>query len=185
MDGERDSNGTGFFMGMSMRKNKMRKIKLTQGKTAIVDDDDFEVLNKYKWRFMGRYAVRHQLKGEYTDIKKRGVIAMHTQIMATPKGKLVDHINRDTLYNIKNNLRLCNSSQSNSNRGKHTGASSKYKGVYWDSISLMWRAAIGYNKLVIPLGKFKNERTAFNVYKKKSIELFGEFSAQYANKHLI
>ena len=39
----------------------MRKIKLTQGKYTIVDDNDFERLNQWKWCYLNNpngYAIR-------------------------------------------------------------------------------------------------------------------------------
>ena len=59
----------------------MREIKLTQGKVALVDNEDYEWLNQYVWR-----AERH--KNTYyavTDVVINGEIrkiTMHDMIMS-------------------------------------------------------------------------------------------------------
>ena len=51
----------------------MKEIQLTQGKVAIVDDEDFEILSQKKWRIDGKgYAMRCIIdaSGKQTIIKR-------------------------------------------------------------------------------------------------------------------
>lgn len=78
-------------------------IKLTQQKIAIVDDDRYDALMKFKWR-----AVRKR-GGWYakTTIYKNGNridISMHRFIAKTPYGMVTHHDNRNTLDNRSFNL---------------------------------------------------------------------------------
>ncbi len=93
---------------------KMKEIPLTQGKVALVDDDDYEYLSQFKWcavRLGGKkdlsgahwYAVRGRLKSERKQGEKGGVM-MHNVILP-PRGKLITcHISRSGLDNRKANL---------------------------------------------------------------------------------
>jgi hypothetical protein len=95
----------------------MKEIKLTQGFSTIVDDDDFEFLNKFKWHLaktkMKKIAIRYII----TDINKRKTIFMHRVIANIPHGKFVDHIDHNGLNNQKSNLRIY--SQQKENEIKH------------------------------------------------------------------
>jgi hypothetical protein len=87
----------------------MKKIPLTRGLFALVDDEDFEYLNQWKWcaNKIGNtfYAVRATGK----RINNRMVTTtyyMH-RILMKPEGKLIiDHINKYGLDNRKENLRV-------------------------------------------------------------------------------
>ncbi len=151
----------------------MKEIKLTQGKLAIVDDEDYEYLNKYKWGF-------HRTKtNNYAISSHRGIdLKMHRLILGLTKGdkKEVDHINRNGLDNRKENLRLCTRQQNCYNRQPQHGRTSKYKGVSWFAESKKWRALIMNNGILIHLGLFENEIDAVRVYDKAAKELFGEFA---------
>ena len=87
--------------GLAMSK----RIPLTQGRFAIVDDTDFEWLNQWKWharKCRGKvYAARRRRKEEGTGSE---IMLMHREILGTPPGMDSDHINRDTLDNRRSNL---------------------------------------------------------------------------------
>ena len=90
----------------------MRKIKLTKGQFALVDDEDFEYLNQFKWQAHkhGRtyYAVRtgKNIDGEM----RRKSIRMHRVIKnvhVTDKRE-IDHIDNNPSNNDTLNLQtLC------------------------------------------------------------------------------
>lgn len=83
----------------------MKQIKLSNGGFAIVDDKDFEWLNKYTWHSNHRgYAIRNTSK-TVNGYKKQWVVIMHREINKTPKGLDTDHINRNRLDNRRTNLR--------------------------------------------------------------------------------
>ena len=103
----------------------MRSIKLhgemAQGKSTLIDNEDFEKVNKYKWYFDGRYAIR------YLDARVGSSIRLHRFIMNAKKGQLIDHINRDKLDNQKKNLRFCTRSENRLNQAPKIIDFTKYK----------------------------------------------------------
>lgn len=154
----------------------MKKIPLTKGKFAIVDDEDYEWLNKYKWQAdkIGNtyYAVR--VVSQRGDRQK---IYMHRCIMGAIRGQEIDHRNGNGLDNKKNNLRFCTRKQNLQNQKPHNG-SSKYKGVSWFKWEAggKWRAKIQINYKTIHLGLFNDETDAAKAYDEKAKEIFGEFA---------
>ena len=134
-----------------------KRIPLTQGQFAIVDDEDYEAINKYKWyaawakNTNSFYAFRTRLKSEPAGTKN---IRMHRVITMASDGLVVDHINHETLDNRKANLRLCTNSQNSMNRGKQSNNTSGYKGVSWCRSINKWQSRIAVNKKIINLGSF-------------------------------
>jgi len=130
----------------------MKVIKLTQGKFAIVDDEDFEFLNQWKWYFDNRgYAVRKP---------KSGLIQMHILINKTPKGLFTDHINRNPLDNRRINLRTVTKQQNQANHKIFVTNTSGISGVRWNKIKKRWTAVISYFDKTIWLGQYKELQTA-------------------------
>lgn len=154
-----------------------KKIELTHGQYALVDDEDFEYLNQFKWdahwypHTKSYYATcnHYVMMG---NEKKRIMSRMPTMIMNAPKGKVVDHINHDTLDNRKSNLRIVSIRQNNQNK-KNKGTS-KYPGVSWDKSRQKWRAYITINKKQKHLGRFNEEQEAAKAYEQACRKLVGE-----------
>lgn len=151
----------------------MKKIPLSQGLFALVDDEDFEKLSKYKWRAdRGNstfYAARLVEKGRN--------IRMHRQILGVTDPKMdVDHKNGNGIDNRRSNLRVCSRSLNNANRAVQSNSGSGIKGVFWDKERNKWQVKIGYERKVFNLGRFSDLTTAVKAYNDKAKELFGDFA---------
>lgn len=127
----------------------MKEISLTQGFVAIVDDEDYERINAYKWQVNRKdrdYAYAHlkleQLQeGELPGTRlymHRVVLGLRTSVMGT--NNPVDHINRDGLDNRKSNLRIVTPRQNMLNSKIRIDNSSGIKGLSWVERKKSWRA---------------------------------------------
>src|SRR5258708_31375254 len=85
-------------------------IVLTRGKVAIVDDEDYEDLSKYKWYCFKTRKYSYGSRGVWIDGKSVHIL-MHRQIMGFPEGMMVDHKDFDGLNNQRSNLRVCTRGQ--------------------------------------------------------------------------
>jgi len=148
-------------------------IPLTQDKFAIVDADDYDRLNKYKW-----YASKKRRNYYAKRRGPHGIVAMHRVILNAPRGLVVDHINHNGLDNRKENLRLCTVAQNcrNARPCNKPNQWSKYKGVTFHKRKNRFMAAIRYNRKKYFLGYFKNETDAAKAYDKAAKKFFGEFA---------
>ena len=81
----------------------MIRMKVSK-KIALIDDDYLEIISQYKWHahYNGR---RWYVRGSRYVNKIRIRIYLHNLIMPKIEGLEIDHINRNTLDNRKQNLR--------------------------------------------------------------------------------
>lgn len=134
----------------------MKKISLDKGKFAIVDDDDFEFLSQWNWYVSDHgYAVTTVSPHKY----------MHRMVIKTPKGKLTDHINRNTLDNRKKNLRITDKRGNSINRDLQSNNTSGHKGVSWSKVMNKWEAYIWQYGKKTTLGYFESIQYAADIRK--------------------
>lgn len=153
----------------------MKKIKLTRGKFATVDDDDFKFINQYKWHAHKHGNTFYAIRGEWVNGKVKS-IRMHREIMKAKPGEIIDHKDCNGLNNQKSNLRFCTHSENMRNRTSHKNSTSKYLGVYFDKSRNKYRATIYINKKNVCLGRFDDEISAAKAYNHCALIQHGEFA---------
>lgn len=133
----------------------MKKIKLTQGKYAIIDNEDFDLVSEYKWCAVNIkgcwYATRR-------PNKKNPHRRMHRFILSAKDNQEIDHINRNGLDNRRLNIKICTRSENCSNRSNW--GTSKFKGVSFSKRDKRWQAYIGNRPNRKWLGLFDTEQEA-------------------------
>lgn len=153
----------------------MKQITLSNSSlTTLVDDENYELLNKYKWYILKKGSCVYAR----TEIKRIEVF-LHRMIMGCEKwdGKMVDHKDGNGLNNQKSNLRFCNYSQNSANRKSKVNGTSKYLGVSKDvrSKRIYWKMSISHNNKDINKF-FKTEKEAALAYNEYAKKYHGEFA---------
>ncbi|MGA7781073.1 MAG: hypothetical protein WCA85_25665 [Paraburkholderia sp.] len=157
----------------------MVEIPLTQGKTALIDDEDLELVSKRKWyaeksrdgrRWYAATSVR-------TPEGKKTTIKMHRYIKGITDRKIdCDHRDLNGLNNQKLNLRVCTRAQNMQNTPVKSNSSSGLKGIVLHKASGLWMARIRSEGKQLCLGYFYTPDGAHSAYCKAAAELHGEFA---------
>ena len=152
----------------------MKEIPLAKVASAVVDDEDYPFLSKFKWHVCKtgnkKYAgTREHWKGPF--------LLMHRVIMKPPKNLEIDHINSDGLDNRKCNLRFATRSlQTISARIDKSNCASKFRGVCWCKTHKKWKVTLRINKKQTLLGYFKDEISAAKIYDVHAFSNYGQFA---------
>lgn len=145
---------------------------------ALIDREDLPLINQYKWHLRKGYAtttIPHPLGGyDIKGRKRQKCLFMHRLILnLSEENKIkVDHKDRNTLNNHKNNLRLANYKLNGQNRKSNIDSTSKYRGVSWLTCKNRWRAICVLNGKQYYLGLFKDEDEA------------GRITAEWRSKYM-
>jgi len=161
----------------------MKKIKLTQGKFAIVDDEDFRFLSRFKWKLITHKNGKNGgvITSFWSSQQHPTSIPMWGFLVRRPNGfERVVHLNKNGLDYRKKNLCVEKWGTFQHTLGKRKGTSSKFRGVSWNKEKMKWDTYISIKNKTHHLGKFRSEVSAAKAYNKKAIELYGHLA--YQNK---
>lgn len=158
----------------------MKSIPLTQGKFAVVDDEDFDRITAMgKWCAARRkrkgfpdvfYAVRNGPRSE----TPRKTILMHHAVLGIQSGTPIDHENHDGLDNRKANIRSATPMQNMYNvRLKKNN--NLPRGVRWVPSRQVYHAIIKVDGKSTFLGRFDDHLQAADAYDRASLEHHGEY----------
>jgi hypothetical protein len=155
----------------------VKELPLTKGYVALVDDEDFERVNAFRWSAM---IVGHHADGSpkvYAHRKEaRKTSYLHRFILDALKGVYVDHKNGDGLDNRRANLRICTQSQNIGNSRMSSANTTGYKGVYLVKASGRYSAKIGHRNRSCYLGIYSDPAFAAHVYDAAARHFFGQFA---------
>lgn len=161
----------------------MKQIPLSKGYFALVDNEDFEWLSKYKWFVLTNYT--NYKRPSYAGRSGHGspkIILLHREIMKPPKGLQIDHINGNGLDNRKNNLRICTHTENQRNYKRHRsnkyalGTSFNVNGKYQATIRIRSLKKSKY------LGSFKTQKEAHEAFLEADLKYNPETYEEIRNK---
>jgi hypothetical protein len=138
-------------------------LPLTKSQFSCVNSD-FEPSGNFR-------AQWNKNTNSYYAVGRNGIL--HRELISAPEGMMVDHINRSTLDNRVQNLRIATNCQNQHNTKKRIDNSSGIRGVRLENGR--WRAQIKCNGKNMHLGIFPTAEQAKYAYDKKAIELSDSF----------
>lgn len=142
----------------------------TRGKEIVVCKCCAHLVDRHKWNVSTiGYASR-------STWKPRKMVYMHRVIANAPKGKVVDHINGDKLFNVCWNLRIVTQGENMENTRFWRHNTSGFKGVAWHGQQKCWRAYITVNGKQKSLGLYDDIADAVVARKRAEEDYFGEYS---------
>ncbi len=160
----------------------MTKISLGQDKYAMIDDEDYPYISRFKW-FLNTKKDNFGVNYYYASRRigtqgKRTEVYMYQFLIALPAFDCIIFKNKNTLDYRKKNLVAGTFSLRLIRAAKRKNLHSQYKGVTYRPYRKLYEARVAKNGKQYYCGSFNNEESAAKAYDKKAKELYGELAYQ-------
>lgn len=144
----------------------------------LIDTDDKEKVEKYKWCIQRCRRTNRRYDIYYAKATERGAPLLHRLLLNAQKGKVVDHIDKNTFDNRKQNLREVSYAENNVSVLKHRNSPSGHVGVRFNKCANKWHAFIGKDYHVINLGFYSELKDAIKARKDGELKYYGQLQIQ-------
>lgn len=136
--------------------------------TVLIDDADAEYYDSHTWYIIKGYPTRYVNRNAYY---------LSRELLGSPAGQQVDHINGNPLDNRRANLRVCTVNQNRKNRLLNRDSSTGYKGVSQYKRTGKYASYISSDSVREHLGTFQYPEMAAVYRDLAALELHGEFAS--------
>lgn len=150
------------------------RLSISKGMTTLIDHEDYLRLaaaKLLKWNAQ-KVGKRYYASRNTKDQK----LYLHRWVMNAPTGMVIDHIDGDSLNNMKANLRLCHHRDNARNQRNQENRQSVFKGVTKQRNSPSWISQIEFGGEHVRLGSFGTAEDAAKAYDLAAVLLFGDFA---------
>lgn len=146
-----------------------------KGEEFYFDLEDYDKVKDYCWYISkSGYVCTNNLKKEKPKTIKIQNIIMGIDTSRLTEDKIVDHINRDTLNNRKENLRICSKKENCINKSKFKNNTSGIIGVYYKKEYKKWYSIIRNNGKQQQSPYFKNKEDAIIYRLNDEYKIYGK-----------
>jgi len=151
-------------------------IELSKGKIALIDAADLPLVSGMAWHAVESNGEFYAAHTQRITPKRCKRIYMHRLLMGNPEGALVDHRDRNTLNNTRENLRVTDKSGNAANSKNRKRMYSQFRGVTFSKRDKKWIAMVTIDNKLRSLGSYRTEEEAARAYNAAALEAFGEFA---------
>lgn len=153
----------------------MSEIRLSDGRTAIIDRDDIVQIRGLEWFVVDDECGYPHAVAIDKDWGVEKMIIMEQLLMSPGSGEVTIHKSKNTLDNRQQNLKrvemsillLAESRKTKTGTIRKNGfKSSKHVGVSWNKQRLKWRAQLMFKGKRVTIGHYNSELQAAMSYRK-------------------